>query len=101
MLDLDPYQMNTDSKKKPGPEPRIHSCLTARCGAGVFFFREHPAFQIIKFLHFSIFSGSFFDILDPDPDPADQINVDPRGSGSETLAGTVRYSYQIDIKSGT
>ncbi len=41
------------------------------------FQREHPALQNIKILHFfSIFVGHFA-LLDPDTDPATQINADP------------------------
>jgi hypothetical protein len=39
----------------------------------------------MKFLYFFLFCGSFFALLDPDPDPAIRINVDPCGSGSATL----------------
>ncbi len=65
--------------------------------------RKHPAFQIIQYLHFFYFSGSFLPFwiqirirIQPT-----KINVDPRWSGSEHLVWTVLYSYQIDIKSGT
>jgi hypothetical protein len=43
----------------------------------------------MKFLHFFLFCGSFFfALLDPDPDPATQINADPCGSGSAILPTT-------------
>jgi hypothetical protein len=41
--------------------------------------REHPALQNMTFFWRVIFS-----LLNPDPDPATQINADPCGSGSET-----------------
>ncbi len=44
----------------------------------------------MKILNFFLFLWVIFALLDPDPDPATQINADPRGSGygsgSETLA---------------
>jgi hypothetical protein len=39
----------------------------------------------MKILDFFLFLWVIFALLDPDPDPATQINVDPCGSGSETL----------------
>jgi hypothetical protein len=47
--------------------------------------RKHPALQKMKILSFFLFFGVIFALLDPDPDPAAQINADPCGSGSETL----------------
>ncbi len=51
--------------------------------------REHPALQNMKILYFFQFLWVIFAPLDPDPDPATQINADPYGSGygsgSETL----------------
>jgi hypothetical protein len=41
----------------------------------------------MKILSFFLFFGVIFALLDPDPDPAAQINADPCGSGSETLLG--------------
>ncbi len=38
--------------------------------------RGYPAFQNMKFFPFSIFMAHFA-LLDPEPDPADQTNVDP------------------------
>jgi hypothetical protein len=38
-----------------------------------------------KLSTFFIFLWVIFPLLDPDPDPATQINADPCGSGSETL----------------
>jgi hypothetical protein len=42
-------------------------------------------------LYFFLFLWVIFALLDPDPDPATQINADPCGSGygSETLTKTV------------
>jgi hypothetical protein len=48
--------------------------------------REHPVFKNMKILDFFLFLWVIFAFLDPDPDPATQINADPCGSGSETLA---------------
>jgi hypothetical protein len=45
----------------------------------------NPALEI--FVLFSIFVG-FFALLDPNPDPASQINADLCGSGSETMNKT-------------
>jgi hypothetical protein len=39
----------------------------------------------MKILDFFLFLRFIFALLDPDPDPATQINADPCGSGSETL----------------
>jgi hypothetical protein len=39
----------------------------------------------MKILYFFLFLWVIFPLLDPDPDPATQINADPCGSGSETL----------------
>jgi hypothetical protein len=39
----------------------------------------------MKFLNFFLFWKVIFALLDPDPDPATQINADPCGSGSETM----------------
>jgi hypothetical protein len=38
---------------------------------------EHPALQNMKILYFFLFFWVIFDLLDPDPDPATQINADP------------------------
>jgi hypothetical protein len=40
----------------------------------------------MKILYFFLFLWVIFALLDPDPDPATQINADPCGSGSETLS---------------
>jgi hypothetical protein len=48
--------------------------------------REHPALQNMKILYFFLFWWVIFALLDPDP--ANQINVDPCGFGSETLQGS-------------
>jgi hypothetical protein len=47
--------------------------------------REHPVLKNMKILDFFLFLWVIFALLDPDPDPATQINADPCGSGSETL----------------
>ena len=51
--------------------------------------REHPVLKNMKILDFFLFLWVIFALLDPDPDPATQINADPcgsgYGSGSETL----------------
>ena len=39
----------------------------------------------MKFLNYLHLLWFIFALLDPDPDPATQINADPCGSGSETL----------------
>ncbi len=43
------------------------------------------------------FWSSFYQLLDPDPDPGDKFNADPcgsgYGSGSETLISTYRTFY--------
>jgi hypothetical protein len=44
--------------------------------------REHLAVQKMKIVSFFLFFGAIFALLDPDPDPAAQINADPCGSGS-------------------
>jgi hypothetical protein len=53
--------------------------------------REHPVLQNMKILDFFLFLWVIFALLDPDPDPATQINADPcgYGSGSETLVFSV------------
>jgi hypothetical protein len=43
----------------------------------------------MKILDFFLFLWVIFALLDPDPDPATQINADPCGSGSETLMCTI------------
>ncbi len=43
--------------------------------------REHPALQNMKIQYFFLFFWVIFALLDPDPDPATQINADPCGSG--------------------
>ncbi len=160
------YQMDIN----PAPEAWIRSCLRARMWCRSICSREHPAFQIIKFLHFFYFflfihsmlihadpeipyerywlvidsyenrhlkrgftlvqelecvagvlvleniqhfkSSNFdffllfwfiFALLDPDPDPADQNQCWSTRIRIRTplMNGTVSYSYQIDIKSGT
>jgi hypothetical protein len=53
----------------------------------------------MKILTFFLFFGVIFALLDPDPDPAAQINADPCGSdsgcgsgyGSETLLTSVIF----------
>jgi hypothetical protein len=48
----------------------------------------------MKILDFFLFLWVIFALLDPDPDPATQINTDPcgYGSGSQTLAfGAIMY----------
>ncbi len=40
--------------------------------------REHPVIQNMKFLYFFLFLWVIFALLDPDPDPATQINADPQ-----------------------
>jgi hypothetical protein len=50
--------------------------------------REHPLLKNMKILDFFLFLWVIFALLDPDPDPATQINADPWGSGSETLMTT-------------
>ncbi len=47
--------------------------------------REHPALINMNILYFFLFLWEIFALLDPDPDPATQINADPCGSGSTTL----------------
>jgi hypothetical protein len=42
----------------------------------------------MKILYFILFLWVIFALLDPNPDPATQINVDPCGSGSEYGSGT-------------
>jgi hypothetical protein len=46
----------------------------------------------MKILDFFLFLWVIFALLDPDPDPATQINADPCGSGSETLVKRVKLS---------
>jgi hypothetical protein len=53
--------------------------------------REHPALHKMKNLSFFLFFGVIFALLDPDPDPAVQINSDPCGSGSETQKKSTTY----------
>ncbi len=38
--------------------------------------REHPALQNMKILYFFLFLWVIFALLNPDPDPATQINAD-------------------------
>ncbi len=101
--------MNTDPKhwlsnrlRNLAPEACIHSCVSARCGAGVFLFQRissisnHPFFYIfsIFLVHFCLSrSGS-------GPSWPNSMRIH-RGSGSEHLEWTEPYSYQIDIKSDT
>jgi hypothetical protein len=47
--------------------------------------KKHPALQNMKILYFFLFLWVIFSLLDPDLDPATQINADPSGSGSRTL----------------
>jgi hypothetical protein len=44
-------------------------------------------------MHFFGFWSSFYQLLDPDPDPGDKSNADPcrYGSGSETLGSALLY----------
>jgi hypothetical protein len=56
----------------------------------------------MKILSFFQFFWVIFALLDPDPDPAAQINADPCGSGSETLIRPVTrawasYHYQVFV----
>jgi hypothetical protein len=44
----------------------------------------------MKILDFFLFLWVIFALLDPDPDPANEINADPCGSGSETLEENAR-----------
>jgi hypothetical protein len=63
----------------------------------------------MKILSFFLFFGGIFALLDPDPDPAAQINADPcgSGSGSETLNVSARtkvanpHSFLPDLGSGS
>jgi hypothetical protein len=48
--------------------------------------------------YFFLFLWVIFALLDPDPDPATQINTDPCGSESETL-GTVPPTVPLNILS--
>jgi hypothetical protein len=43
----------------------------------------------MKFLYFYLFLWVIFALLDPDPDPATQINADPCRSGSATLVSSM------------
>ncbi len=65
--------------------------------------REHPALQIIQFLNFFLFFWFIFALLDPEPDPADQNQCWSTRIRIRTppMNGTVPYSYQKGIKSGT
>jgi hypothetical protein len=38
---------------------------------------SNPALQSMKFLYFVLLLWVFFALLDPDPDPATQVNADP------------------------
>jgi hypothetical protein len=40
--------------------------------------KEHPALQNMKILYLFLFLWVIFSLLDPDPDPATQINADPK-----------------------
>jgi hypothetical protein len=55
----------------------------------------------MKILSFFIFFGVIFALLDPDPDPAAQINADPcgSGSGSETLPAVFRVRIYKPLRS--
>jgi hypothetical protein len=44
----------------------------------------------MKILDFFLFLWVIFALLDPDPEPATQINADPCGSGSETLFSWIK-----------
>jgi hypothetical protein len=57
--------------------------------------REHTALQKMKIMSLFLFVGVIFALLDPDPDPAAQINADPCGSGSETL---LRRTCKIQVE---
>jgi hypothetical protein len=47
--------------------------------------REHPALQNMeKFFNFFLYLWVIFALLDPDLDPATQVNADPCGLGSTT-----------------
>jgi hypothetical protein len=39
--------------------------------------REHPEIQNMKFLYFFLLLWVIFALLDPNPDPATQMNADP------------------------
>ncbi len=39
--------------------------------------REHPVLKNMKILDYFLFLWVIFALLDPDPDPATQINADP------------------------
>ncbi len=56
----------------------------------------------MKILSFFQFFGVILALLDPDPDPAAQINADPcgSGSGSETLNLAVWYSVCTTMTNG-
>jgi hypothetical protein len=43
--------------------------------------RKHPVLKNMKILDFLLFLWVIFALLDPDPDPATQINADPCGCG--------------------
>jgi hypothetical protein len=61
--------------------------------------RDHPALQKMKIVSFFSIFGVILALLDPDPDPAAQINADPcgsgYGSGSETLLYTCQQSWNF------
>jgi hypothetical protein len=48
----------------------------------------------MKILYFFLLLWVIFALLDPDPDPATEINADPCGSGSETLKA-IPYVFMI------
>jgi hypothetical protein len=54
--------------------------------------REYPVLKNMKILDFFPFLWVLFALLDPDPDPATQINAGPCGSGSETLEKSIEFS---------
>ena len=56
---------------------------------------EHPVLKNMKFLDFFQFLWVIFALLDPDPDPATQINADPCGSGSETLDRLILFLFNL------
>jgi hypothetical protein len=57
----------------PRPPQRTHKLQEKPSGLK----REHPAIQNMKILYFFLCMWVIFALLDPDPDPATQINADP------------------------
>jgi hypothetical protein len=72
-------------RKKPIPDPEVKKAPDPGSVSATLN-KEHPALQNMKILYFFyICTVCHFALLDPDPDPATQINADPCGSGSTTL----------------